>query len=91
MSLLAAQRGSYSPIDLYTMNGQRSAPMSNIEIRTVWRTASEHCEVVRGQFTAYRVRLWVENRLVLEETLYDANAAVRRAWELRVEWPQLVG
>lgn len=65
--------------------------MSNIEIRTIWRTAAEHCEVVWGQFTAYRVRLWVQNRLILEETLHDAEAAVRRAQELRVEWPQLVG
>jgi hypothetical protein len=29
-------------------------------------------------------------RLILEEVLSDMETAFRRAWELRIEWPQLV-
>ena len=61
-----------------------------LEIQTIWRTAFEHCELVWGTFTGCRLRLWVRNRLVLEETMVDAEMAARRAWELRTEWPSLV-
>jgi len=64
--------------------------MRQPEIRTIWRTAAEHCELVWGQFTGYQVRLWVKNRLILEEALYNIDDAISRAWELRVEWPRLV-
>jgi hypothetical protein len=60
------------------------------EVRTVWRTASEQCELVWNQFSGVTLRLWVRNRLILEEALGDADTAFRRAWELRTEWPQLV-
>jgi hypothetical protein len=59
------------------------------EIQTIWRTAAEHCEVVIGQFTGFHVRLWVQSRLVIDETLYDFENAVKRAWELRLEWSRL--
>jgi hypothetical protein len=45
---------------------------------------------VWSQLNGYRVRLWVQNSLILEEVLADAEGAFRRAWELRVEWPRLV-
>jgi len=64
--------------------------MKQPEIRTIWRTAAEHCELVWGRFSGYHVRLWVKNRLILEEALYNVDDAIRRAWELRVEWPRLV-
>lgn len=60
------------------------------EIRTIWRTASEHCELVWGQFSGISVRVWVRNRLIVEEALTDFDAAFSRAWELRTEWPQFV-
>ena len=60
-----------------------------VEIRTIWRTTAEQCELVIGQFTGYHVRLWVRSRLVIDETLYDLESALRRALELRVEWPRL--
>lgn len=60
------------------------------EVRTVWRTASEQCELVWNQFSGVTLRLWVRNRLILEEVLADAETAFRRAWELRTEWPQFV-
>jgi hypothetical protein len=28
--------------------------------------------------------------MILDEWMADAEAALRRAWELRTEWPQLV-
>lgn len=60
------------------------------QVKTVWRTASEHCELVWNQFSGVTLRLWVWNRLILEEVLVDVDTAFRRAWELRIEWPQLV-
>ena len=56
----------------------------------IWRTAAEQCELVLDKFTGCHVRLWVKNRLILEEALYNVDDALRRAWELRVEWPRLV-
>jgi hypothetical protein len=32
----------------------------------------------------------VQNRLILEEAMGDVEQAIRRAIELRVEWPSLV-
>lgn len=64
--------------------------MSQLEIKTIWRTTAEQCELVLGHVSGYQLRLWVRNRLVLEEALYDIEDALRRAWELRVEWPRLV-
>ena len=61
-----------------------------LEIQTIWRTAAEQCEVVWGRFKGYHIRLWVKNRLILDEPMFDSESAVRRAWELRVEWPRLV-
>jgi hypothetical protein len=60
---------------------------SCLEIRTIWRTAAEQCELVVGRFTGYQVRLWVKSRLVLDETINDLESALRRALELRVKWP----
>lgn len=68
----------------------RRTNMRDPEIRTIWRTAAEHCELVWSQLNGYRVRLWVQNRLILEEALADAEGVFRRAWELRVEWPRLI-
>jgi hypothetical protein len=63
---------------------------ANLEIRPIWRTESERCEVVWSTFSEFRVRVWLSNRLLLDEVVADMAAAVRRAWELRTEWPQLV-
>ena len=59
-------------------------------IRTIWKTASEQCELVWSQFNGYRVRLWVRGRLIVDELMADADAATRRGWELRLDWQQLV-
>lgn len=64
--------------------------MNELEIRTIWRTAREQCEVVWGRFTGYRVRLWVEGRLIVDELVSDLETALSRGWDLRVEWPHLV-
>ena len=63
--------------------------MRELQIQTIWRTASEQCEVVWGQFLGYHVRLWINGRLIVDELMADAEAAYRRGWELRTEWPQL--
>jgi hypothetical protein len=60
------------------------------QIETVWRTASEQCELVWTQFSGVTLRLWVRNRLILEEALADVDTGFRRAWELRIEWPRFV-
>ena len=64
--------------------------MRELQIQTIWRTASEQCEVVWSQFLGYRTRLWVSGRLLVDEWMADAQQATRRAWELRTEWPSLV-
>jgi hypothetical protein len=64
--------------------------LQDAQIKTVWKTATEQCELVWNQFSGVTLRLWVKNRLILEEVLADVETAFRRAWELRIEWPQLV-
>jgi hypothetical protein len=64
--------------------------MGEVQIRTIWRTASEQCELVFGYFSGCQLRLWVQGRLIVDELMADAEEGVRRAWELRTEWPQLV-
>jgi hypothetical protein len=59
--------------------------MSSVEIRTLWKTASEQCELVWGLFTGYRVMLWVQGKLIVDELMDDIDSALRRAAELRVE------
>ena len=61
-----------------------------MQVQTVWRTATEQCEIVWAQFISYRVRLWVEGRLIVDELVADFQDGVRRAWQLRTEWPGLV-
>ena len=58
------------------------------QIQTIWKTATEHCEVVWSLMTGYRTRLWVNGRLIVDEWMADAKAASERAWELRTEWPE---
>ena len=64
--------------------------VKELQIQTIWRTAAEHCEVVWTDFRGYHVRLWVENRMILDEWMSNAESALARAWELRTEWPQFV-
>jgi hypothetical protein len=64
--------------------------MGNIEIRTIWKTAREQCELVWSQFEGYRLRLWVEGQLLVDELVGGLDEAFDRAWELRTEWPRLV-
>ena len=64
--------------------------MDAIEITTIWQTATEQCELVFHKIAGYRLRLWVEGRLIVDEYMADAAAGIERAWELRIEWPGLV-
>jgi len=59
--------------------------MKNITIRTVWRTASEQCELVFFGKVESRLRLWVRGALVVDELIIDIADALRRAAELRLE------
>jgi hypothetical protein len=61
-----------------------------VEIRTIWRTASEQCELVFHRISGYRLRLWVQGRLIADEYMADEVAGIERAWELRTEWQALV-
>ena len=64
--------------------------MDPIEIRTIWRTATEQCELVFHKISGYRLRLWVQGRLIVDEYMADAATGIKRGWELRTEWPALV-
>jgi len=64
--------------------------MDAVEIRTIWRTATEQCELVFYKISGCRLRLWVQGRLIVDEHMADAAAGNRRAWELRTEWPGLL-
>lgn len=64
--------------------------MDAIEITTIWRTATEQCELVSHRIAGYRLRLWVEGRLIVDEYMANAAAGIQRGWELRTEWPGLV-
>jgi hypothetical protein len=64
--------------------------MDAIEITTIWRTATEQCELVFHKISGYRLRLWVEGRLIVDEYMANAAAGIQRAWELRTEWPGLL-
>jgi hypothetical protein len=56
-----------------------------IEIQTLWRTASEQCELIfLGPFRC-RLRLWVRGALMLDEEVSDWTRALKRATELRIE------
>ena len=63
---------------------------NDVQVQTVWNTATEQCEIVWAQFMSHRVRLWVRGRLIVDEMVADFQDGVRRAWELRIEWPRLV-
>ena len=62
----------------------------DIQVETVWRTSTEQCEIIWAQFVMHRVRLWVRGQLIVDEIVADFQDGVRRAWQLRTEWPQLV-
>ena len=64
--------------------------MDSTEIRTIWRTGTEQCELVVNKISGYRLLLWVQGRLIVDEYMVDADAVIQRAWELRLEWPALV-
>ena len=57
-----------------------------LQLVTVWRTATEHCEIVWTTIRGYRVRLWVQNRIFIDELMADADTAISRAWQLREQW-----
>ncbi len=64
--------------------------INDLQVKPVWRTATEQCEIVWAQFAAHRVRLWVRGRLIVDEIVADFHDGVRRAWELRNDWPYLI-
>lgn len=64
--------------------------MKDVEIRTIWHTAREQCEVVWSQLAGCRIRLWVEGRLIVDDGMADIESAIDRGWELRLEWLRLV-
>jgi hypothetical protein len=57
-----------------------------LQLLTVWRTTTEHCEIVWSAFRGYRVRLWVQNRIFIDEMMSDVDAAISRAVQLREQW-----
>ena len=61
--------------------------MRQATVETIWRTVSEQCELVFRGGGECRLRLWVNGTLVSDEEVFDWAHAMRRAAELRVEWP----
>ena len=65
-------------------------PVRHERIETLWRTPFEQCELVSVGLRGWRLRLWVKGVLVADEEVFDWAEAIRRAAELRVEWPRSV-
>jgi hypothetical protein len=63
----------------------------DVQIQTLWRTTFEQCELVFLGLLGCRLRLWIKGVLVVDEEVFDWAETTRRAAELRVEWPRLVG
>jgi len=61
-----------------------------LQIRTIWKTASEQCEVGWDRFMTCRTRLWVSGHLTIDEVAADIGAAIDRALELRTQRPAMV-
>jgi hypothetical protein len=64
--------------------------VKDVTIQTLWRSAFEQCEFVSRGLLGCRLRLWVKGTLVLDEEVFDSAQGIRRAAELRTEWPRLV-
>ena len=58
-----------------------------VEIKTLWRSAYEQCELVLLGVRGLRLRLWVRGTLVVDEEVGDLGQAMTRAAQLRAEWP----
>jgi len=58
-----------------------------VEIKTLWRSAFEQCELVMLGVRGLRLHLWVRGELVVDEQVGDWAEAMRRAAQLRAEWP----
>jgi len=56
-----------------------------VRIETLWRTASEQCELVVFGPLEWRLRLWRNGSLVVDEAVSNRAEAVRRSAVLRVE------
>jgi hypothetical protein len=65
--------------------------LKDVLIQTLWRTASEQCELVFLGMRGCRLRLWVKGVLVVDEEAFDWTAARRRAAELRSNGPASSG
>ena len=61
-----------------------------INIETLWRTATEQCELVYLGLRGCRLRLWIKGALVVDENVWNRPDALKRAAELRNECPHLV-
>lgn len=57
----------------------------SVNIHTLWRTATEQCELVFVGLFGCRLRLWVKGVLTVDEEVFDWSEAMRRAAELRLE------
>jgi hypothetical protein len=61
--------------------------LQDVRIETLWRSASEQCELVFLGLHECRLRFWVKGVLLVNEGVADLTEALRRAGELRLEWP----
>lgn len=60
----------------------------HVNIETLWRTATEQCELVSLGLRGCRLRLWIKGALVVDESVSSWADALKRAAELRIEWPR---
>ena len=73
--------------DEYQRPTSRPTPLE-LKIETLWRTVSEQCELVSLGLRGCRLRLWVKGNLVVDEEVSNWPDALKRASELRIEWPR---
>ena len=93
--LVAVRHSAWTATSIESFSGRSANVVRNdvtmqVTIETLWRTATEQCELVVLGLQGCRLRLWIKGALVVDEVVSSWPDAVKRAAELRIEWPRLV-
>jgi hypothetical protein len=52
-------------------------------VKTIWRTATHQCEIAHDGIERFRLLLWVNGVLKIDEEVFDLQLTMMRALELR--------
>ena len=56
-----------------------------LTVETLWRTASTQCEFTFSGLIGWRLRLWIDGALRVNEEVFNFADGIRRAAELKLE------